>query len=182
MIRISRRDRLVLAAGVAFVLLFLVLQFAVFPLLDGRQRLRKGITARQEGLAEMSTLQARYRELHGKANSLQDQLEAREGDFSLFSFLEQKAAEAAVKEHIAYMKPSATADDGPFKQVLVEMKLQAITLQQLVDFLKLVEAPDKIVALKRVSIQENKKDAGTLNVIMQVVSLDRNPDRDAEQG
>ena len=182
MIRISRRDRLVLAVGAAFVLLFLVFQFAVFPLLDGRERLRRGIASRRAALAEMQTLQIRYRELHGKANSLQDQLEAREGDFSLFSFLEQKAAEAEVKKHIAYMKPSATADDGPFKEVLVEMKLQGITLQQLVDFLQLVESPAKIVALKRISIQENKKDKGTLNVIMQVVSLDRNPDQDGGQG
>ena len=43
-------------------------------------------------------------------------------------------------------------------------------------FLKLIEAPDKIVAMKRISIQEGKKETGTLDVIMQVVSLDRKPE------
>jgi len=174
MIKLSKRDRLVLAGGSIFVLLFLYLQFGIFPLLDGRDKLRQNNAAREKAVVEMRKLQGRYRELHGKANSLLSQLENRAADFSLFSFLEQMAAKSEVKKNIAYMKPSQTADDGPFKEVLVEMKLQAITLKQLVDFLELVEAPDKIVALKRISIQENKKDVGTLDVIMQVVSLDKN--------
>jgi general secretion pathway protein M len=174
MIKISRRDRLVLAIGGGFVLLFLIFQFGIFPLLDGRDRLKKGVAAREKGLVEMRDLQVRYRELHGKANALQEQLGGREAGFSLFSFLEQMAAQSEVKKNIAYMKPSETADDkGPFKEVLVEIKLQDVSLKQLVDFLQLIEAPDKIVALKRFSIQEGKKETATLDVIMQVVSLDR---------
>lgn len=174
MIKITKRDRYVLACGAAFVILFLFFQFGIFPLMDGRDQLRKNIVAREKGLVEMKELQARYRDLHGKANSLQDQLAVRDVNFSLFSFLEQMAAKTQVKESIAYMKPSATADEGPFKEVLVEMKLQAISLKKLVDFLELVESPEKVVALKRISIQENKKEEGTLDVILQVVSLDRN--------
>lgn len=174
MIQISKRDRLVLAFGTVFVLLFLYMQFGIFPLLDGRDRLRQNNAVREKAVVEMKKLQVRYRELHGKANSLLSQLESRTANFSLFSFLEQMAAGSEVKKNIAYMKPSQTADDGPFIEVLVEMKLQAITLKQLVDFLELVEAPEKIVALKRISIQENKKEQGTLDVIMQVVSLNQN--------
>ena len=176
MIKISRRDRKVLAVGGVIVLLFLVLQFGILPLLDSRDRLKKGLAAREKAMVEMHDLQARYRELHGKANALQEQLGGREAGFSLFSFLEQMAAQSAVKKNIAYMKPSETAgDDGPFKEVLVEIKLQDVSLKQLVDFLQLIEAPDKIVALKRISVQEGKKEEGTLDVIMQVVSLDRKP-------
>lgn len=175
MIEISRRDRIVLAAGGVFVLLFIIFQFGIFPLLEGRDRLRKGITSRKNAFVEMQDLQVQYRELHGKANALLGQLEGRSSGFSLFSFLEQMAAKSEVKGNIAYMKPSETADDGPFKQVLVEMKLQTVTLKQLVDFLELVESPENTVALKRISIQENKKEKGTLDVIMQVVSLNLNP-------
>ncbi|HDK43754.1 MAG TPA: hypothetical protein ENG91_04290 [Desulfobacteraceae bacterium] len=55
--------------------------------------------------------------------------------------------------------------------MLVEMKLQAVSLQQLVDFLRLVESPEKVVAIKRIAIQQNTKEESTLDVIMQVVSL-----------
>ena len=173
MIKITPRDRKVLIVGGVFVLLFVVVQFAVFPLMENRDRLERSISAREKALVEMKDLQVEYKQLHSKANVLLDQLVGRQNDFSLFSFLEQMAAKSEVKKNITYMKPSETADEGPFKEVLVEMKLQAISLKQLVDFLTLVESPRNVVALKRISIQENKKEQATLDVIVQVVSLDR---------
>jgi len=174
MIKITPRDRKVLLIGGVFLLLFLIFQFAIFPLLDNRERLRQGITAREKALVEMKELQAQYRQLNSKANTLLDQLGGRQNDFSLFSFLEQMAAKSDVKKNISYMKPSETADEGPFKEVLVEMKLQEVSLKQLVDFLALVESPENVVAVRRISIQENKKESATLDVILQVLSLDRN--------
>lgn len=171
--KITSRDRKVLTVGTIFVLFFLVLQFGIFPLKEKRDQLRKGIGNREKALVEMKQLQAEYRKLYSKANALYDQLGGRQKDFSLFSFLEQMAARSDVKQNITYMKPSETADDGPFKEVVVEMKLQEISLKQLVEFLKLVESPENVVAVKRISIQENKKEAATLDVIMQVVSLDQ---------
>jgi len=182
MAKISQRDRLFLLAGGTFVVIFAVMQFMVLPLLDNRERLKKGITAREKALVEMKELQARYRDLHSKADTLVGKLADRSEGFSLFSFLEQNAAKTDIKKNIAYMKPSEMSDEGPFKEVYVEMKLQAVTLTQLVDFLKLVESPENIVALKRISIQENKQEKATLDVILQVVSLDKNPAVKMEQG
>ncbi len=54
---------------------------------------------------------------------------------------------------------------------MVEMKLKAVNLKQLVALLERIESPQNIVVLKRISIQENKKETGTLDVIMQVISL-----------
>ena len=180
MIKITPRDRIFLIVGTAFVVVFGLLKFIVFPLVDEREKLRRGIASRDMALVEMRDLQVRYRQLHGKANLLTGQLAGREGNFSLFSFLEQMAAKTDMKKSIAYMKPSETANEGPFKEILVEMKLQAVSLQKLIDFLQLVESPEKIVALKRISIQENKKEKATLDVIMQVVSIDKNQDLDAQ--
>jgi general secretion pathway protein M len=61
--------------------------------------------------------------------------------------------------------------EGGLRQIMVEMKLKAVTLKQLVAFLELIESPENIVELKRISIQENKKEAATLDVIMQVITL-----------
>jgi general secretion pathway protein M len=181
MARISQRDRLFLLIGGIFVFFFLLLQFGVFPLMDSRAKMKKGIVQRENALVEMKELQAQYRKLHNQANSLVDQLGRRDSGFSLFSFLEQSATKTDVKKNIAYMKPSELADEGPFKEIYVEMKLQSITLKQLVSFLQLVESPENIVALKRLSIQENKKEKDTLDVILQVVSLDRNPSNGGDQ-
>ncbi|VAW40199.1 hypothetical protein MNBD_DELTA04-1638 [hydrothermal vent metagenome] len=169
--QLARRERLALIAGGVFVALFVVMQFGVFPVLDHWHRLQRDIKVREKAVVEMRDLQSRYRRLHGKANSLTRQLSRRPPDFSLFSFLEKTAAQAGVKQSIAYMKPSATTDDGALQEMLVEMKLRAVSLQQLVDFLRLVESPENVVAIKRIAIQQNTKEESTLDVIMQVVSL-----------
>ena len=170
---LSRRDHAALAVGAVALLLFVLLQFVLFPLLDRRQRLEKGIAVREQALVEMRQMQERFRKLHRQNSSLGRKLARRDRNFSLFSFLEQKASATGIKQNIAYMKPSSVQGDGAVRQTTVEMKFKAISLKQLVSFLEQIEAPDKLVAVRRISIQENKKETATLDVILQVISIDQ---------
>jgi type II secretory pathway component PulM len=168
---LTKKDRRALMIGVAVLVFFLLIQFVFFPLLDKRNRLERGIQKRQEALVELREMQSRYNQLSLKNNSLKQQLARRPEDFSLFSFLEKMAAAAEVKENIVYMKPSDAVGEDSLLQVMVEMKLKAVSLTQLVVFLERIESPAELVELKRISIQENKKQEGSLDVIMQVISL-----------
>ena len=168
---LTPKDRRALVIGISALALFLLVQFVLFPLLDKRKRLNRGISIRQKGLVEMQEMQSRYTQLSRQSNTLEQLVSRRSGEFGLFSFLEKMAAEAEVKENIAYMKPSDATGDGELQQSMVEMKLNAINLKQLVSFLERIESPENIVELKRISIQENKKQEGTLDVIMQVICL-----------
>ena len=168
---LSPRDRTALTIGGLVLLIFVLVQFVLFPLLDKRKRLERTVTLRQQHLAEMQTMQQRYSRLHAQSSGLAQQLSSRVKGFSLFSFLEQMASKARVKEHIAYMKPSTMTGEGPLQQVMVEIKLQTLGLAQLVRFLELIESPENVVEIKRISIQENSKSKGTLDVILQVISI-----------
>ncbi|MCF6187465.1 MAG: type II secretion system protein M [Desulfobulbaceae bacterium] len=170
---LSRRDRASLSIGGSLLLIFIVVQFVVFPLVDKRKRLRKTIASRQVAVQEMRDMQLQYGQLNEQSHGLEKQLAQRSPDFSLFSFLEKMATESKIKDHILYMKPSTVTGDGDLRQVMVEMKLQIIGLKQLVTFLGRIESPQNVVTLKRISIQENKKVKGTLDVIMQVISIDQ---------
>ncbi len=64
--------------------------------------------------------------------------------------------------------------DEDLQESIVEMKLQQISLKQLVDFLKLIESPEKVVSVKRISIQESGKEKGLLEVILQIVTFVNN--------
>ncbi len=69
------------------------------------------------------------------------------------------------------MKPSVSAGPGPYKESLVEMKLEAITLKQLIDYLYRIESPDDVVSIKRASISENKRESAYLDAILQVLTF-----------
>lgn len=171
--QLSKRDRLTLTIGGVVVFLFLLVQFIFVPFLDKRSRMTKGVADRQEAIVAMRLMEAEFKELNQQSNTLIKKLASRTAGFSLFSFLEQKASLAKVKQSIEYMKPSESIGEGLLKQVMVEMKLRGISLSQMVEFLDQVESQDNIVALKRISIQENTKQAGTLDVILQVISIDQ---------
>jgi len=168
---LSARDRTALTIGILVVLVFVLVQFVLFPLLDRRERARKLVVQRQQHLTEMRSMRERYTRLHAQSSGLEEKLARRSQGFSLFSFLEQMARKAGVKEHIAYMKPSTMTGEGALKQVMVEIKLQAIGLAQLVRLLERIESPQNVVEIKRISIQENRKSKGTLDVILQVISI-----------
>ena len=171
--RLSRRDRVALLVGAICLMLFGLVNFILLPLLDGNKKLARSIAAREKAVVEMQNMRDQYQKLASQGEGLRKQLAERPASFSLYSFLEQKAATTEVKQNIAYMKPSQTLEDGTLRQLLVEMKLQAVSLKQLVNFLEQIESPENIVALRRISIQENSQSASTLDVVMQVVSIDQ---------
>ncbi len=173
MMELAKREKIALVIGGASLFLFVLVQFIVFPFMDKRQKLTKGNITKEKAVVQMHEMAERYNEMSEKNNSLAEMLAMRVVGFSLFSFLEKNAAEAEVKGHIAYMKPSEVLGNELLEQSLVEMKLQAVSLKQLVAFLELVESPANLVGLKRIAIQENTKEKATLDVILQVISVDQ---------
>jgi len=171
--QLTRREQIAVGLGGGALLLFIVIQFIIFPLVDGRTRLNKRIETREKAIVEMHELQQRYQRLNQHSGSLSAMLGQREPDFSLFSFVEKRAAESEVKELIAYMKPSESMENEHFKQSQVEMRLQGIGLGKLVEFLQQVEAPERLVGINKIAIQENTKEAGTLDVTLYMVSVDQ---------
>jgi hypothetical protein len=168
---LSQKDRKALLIGISVLAVFSLAQFVLFPLLDQRKRLERGIRSKENGLAEMREMQAGVSRLSRRNNSLEQRVAERLESFDLFAFLEKKSAEAQVKENISSMKPSDPVGEDSLRQVMVKMKFKAVQLDRLVAFLERIESPRNIVELKRISIQVNKKEQGTLDVIMQVVSL-----------
>lgn len=171
--RLSSRDRAALYIGVGALLLFAIIRFGVYPLLDANERLRRGIKVRENWTVEMRGMQMRVKQLTNRSSGLHQQLANRPQHFSLFSFLEQQATKNGVKQKIAYMKPAQQKSDDQFTHLQVEMKLQAIGLKQLVSYLEAIESPENVVALKRILIQENSKETDRLDVTIQVISIER---------
>ncbi|MCW5204091.1 hypothetical protein VU12_14280 [Desulfobulbus sp. US4] len=171
MASLTQKDRRALLIGISALVVFILVQFVFFPLLDQRKRLAKGIGIKEKGLAEMRAMQTGISQLSHRSDTLEQRVAERRKDFDLFAFLEKKSTAARVKENISYMKPSDPSGEGSLRQVTVEMKFKSIKLDRLVAFLELIESPQHIVELKKIITQVNKKEHGTLDVTMWVISL-----------
>ena len=169
--KLAKREKHFVGIAVCSVVLFLLFQLLIFPFFEKRERLQSGVKAKEEALREILRLSAEYQAYKGDSQQIRQLLAMRKGGFTLFAFLERAAGEAGVKENIAYMKPSTSKGTGPYKESMVEMKLEAITLKQLTQYLHRIESPEDLISIKRISIKQNKKEAGYLDAVLQALTF-----------
>ena len=145
------------AGGAVLALFFLILPLTVFPLREARQRLDRSIAANERALKEMSALGGEYAALRQQAEDIRQALARRPRDFSLFAYLEKKAAETQLKPNIKYIHPSRPVAAGAFEESSVEMKLDDVTLRQITDFLLAVESSGEMVRVRKIAIAKMKE-------------------------
>jgi general secretion pathway protein M len=170
--KLSSRERWVLFGGIGFVLCFAVLQLVIIPILDAQNNLEKSISRKKLELNEIRALQQDYYTLKSEEGTVQARINQRESGFTLFTFLDQQATEAKVKKQIMYMKPSTVVGEQ-LNETMVEMKLQQITLNDLVGFLRLVESEKNVVLIRRFSVQESGDKQGYFDSILQIVTFEK---------
>ena len=169
--KLARREKYFVSVAVFFIAAFLLLQFLVFPSFEARERVQRGVEVKEDALREIIRLSSEYQGYRRGSQDIRQTLSRRKGGFTLFSFLEKAAGDAGVKTYIKYMKPSTSTGPGSYAESLVEMKLEAIALSQLVDYLYKIEKPENLVKIKRISIKETKGKSGYLDTILQVMTF-----------
>lgn len=171
--RLAKREKIVVSCGIVFVIGFVLFVGIITPYLDSKQSLERTLQRKEKEVLDMAILQQEYRDLKDRQGGVLKQLQTRSPDFSLFSFLEKQASETQVKNRVTYMKPSSTELDDGFLESVVEMKMEELTLQQLVDFLTKVESTRDVVVIKRIAIQRNKRTQDLLDVVLSIFTIEK---------
>ena len=169
--QLAKREKYFIALAGTVIVLALVIELVIAPFFEKKESLQLNLAVKQNNLQEMIALHQEYLGMQQDSNTVARRLASRPKNFTLFSYLEKAAGDAGIKDNIKYMKPSASTGKGSFKEALVEMKLERITLGQMVGYLQLIESPDKLVSIKRISIQSNTKETSYLDAILQVLTF-----------
>lgn len=167
----ARREKLMVGALIGVTSALFLFHFLYSPLLDSRQRLNRSLVNKKAELQKIHELQTEYMALQNQTGDIHERITKRPKTFTLFSFIEQQATAARVKEQISYLKPSEVEREGPLNESRVDMKLQRIDLASLVKFLKGLESQKNVVFVNRISIQEHGKDEGYVNVVIQIITF-----------
>ena len=169
----NKRERHAIMLAAAVIGIFLIVTFIVEPFLSKRDQLKKSLHDKAVMLEQMRQLQSEYGTLTQKAEVSKALFSRRQKGIKLFSFLDQLAGEAGVKDHISYMKPSTKVQkNSPYKISRVEMKLDAITLKQLTTYLYGVETSKNMVDIQRISISKKDNKQKLLSAVLQVETVE----------
>lgn len=171
-IGMNRRERIFVYSAVIFIAVFSLVQFVIIPLSGQQARLAQKLAGEKEKLRQMSSLQEEVATFSGKMHNAMTGLNRREAGFTLFSFLDRLAGDSGVKDTITYMKPNIEeSEQGNYRLSTVEMKLEAVSLENLVSYIYKIETSQSMVFIRRLSISRQEKDVGGVDAVMQVVTV-----------
>ena len=171
--KLNKRERYAIMLAAAVIGIFFVIAFIVQPFLSKTDLLKKSLHDKAVTLEQMRQLQSEYSTLTQKAEISRAQFSRRQKGFKLNSFLVQLAGEAGVKDNVSYMKPTTKGQrNSPYKISRVDMKLDAITLKQLMTYVYGVETSSNMVDIKRISISKKDKKQGLLTAVLQVETVE----------
>lgn len=153
------------AAGIVLLLLFYLLVFE--PLRAHARRLDRQIVAAQRQVQEMYTLQREYRQHKTVLDRINAQL-ARQHNFSLFSRLEELARKTNTRNSIDYMRPTVSAPSEAYEEEAVEIKMEGVTLEQLVSYLYEIENSPQFMKIKRLYLKPRLDNRQQLTAIFRV--------------
>ena len=169
--KLAKREKYFVSVATCVIFIFLFMNIAVMPFFEKRSRLKKGIRNMESEILEMHGLTIEYRTLEQDSKKIQELIEGRKSGFTLFSFLENAAGEVNIKDHITYMKPSIAENSGYYKESMVEMKLEAMTLGQIVAYVQRIESSEDLIIVKRISIKKDNTKPGYMDVVLQLITF-----------
>jgi general secretion pathway protein M len=171
--KLSRREKIIVAGGGCVLVLFLLIQFVIAPVFNRSAQLRQSVKSKTLMLADMHRMRSDYDALKSRARQSEARFTRRDKGFTLFSFLDQLAGQSRIKERVSYMRPSIIEQkNSALKLSRVEMKLEAVTLEQLATFLYGVESSRNAAVVSKLSITRRDQKEGLLDAILQVDTLE----------
>ena len=145
MIRLSRREKLLFVAVVVLISAWLLFAFAVKPAIERIETLTRVISEKQDQLQKLSARSNEYIFLRDSLSNLRTKVASQEKEFELLPFLESLIRECGLVKKVATMKQHVSQLEPKYYETIVEIRLESLTLRQLVDFFWKVKINSTII-------------------------------------
>ncbi len=172
--KLEPRERVLVQIAGALIGLFIVFNLVYLPIQDALGGLGDRIQERQHDAVEVARMMRTYQRLRVDLATMRTRTVAASGDFSLFSVVEQALTRAPGKDKIGSITPAEKTMPGSMTQYTVELKLNALSLPQIVDTLYGLSALNVPVTVSTLHVTRRTQDPHTFDVEMTCVALGRN--------
>jgi len=170
--RLNPRERIFVSVGGVAVLLCLLYFVILMPYRNAMTRLDKQIITRSQQLREVRALQSEYMDLQKQMSLLEKRLAERKG-FSVLTFVENLVGQTAGREKILSMRPQSSVARGVFTVDAVELRLEKLSLKQVLQFLWEVETESVPMQVKSFYLKQRFDNPALLDATMTVTALRR---------
>ncbi len=153
--KLSKRETILIAVGLGVVLIVGISELVFRPLWTRHSELVRNIERTERDLNQVRAIFSRFRKLETLLADIESRL-IREGDkFSLFSFLEESARKAGVKERLVSMTPSQSSTVEGYQKLEIAIRFENLTMAQMVKFLREVENAPRFIRVDQLRVDRS---------------------------
>lgn len=168
MIRLAKREKLLAVASVIFVAIWALFAFAVKPAITRLETLSRVIPEKQDELKKLRAKSREYIFLRDGLGDLRARVASQGEGFELLPFLESLIQEGGLEKKVATMKQQLLQLEPNYAEIIVEIRLENLTLGQLVDFLWKVESSKVLAKVKSLHIKKSPTNADLLDSVVEI--------------
>lgn len=170
--RLSNRERTLVSLASAALVVILIYTMIWQPIEDDRVQLARRIQTKKTELIEIQRMRDAYLDLQNQYDLRQKIIEKADPKFSLFPHIEATVSQVlGGREKIASMNPQNKDLSGAYREESVELKLNGVTLQQLVDLMFHIEKGAQPLRLTRLQLKKRPREPQTFDVTATVSML-----------
>jgi len=152
---------------------FVILQFIIVPTVKKRSQLKKSLHIKTKEYSEFVADKSEYDSIKQRTELYEASFSDRDKGFTLSSFINNIAGKTGIKDRISSMRPSSSViKESGHKISMVEMKLQAVSLNSLSSFLYMLETSNDTVFIKKISISLEGRGKKFINAVLQVETVE----------
>jgi hypothetical protein len=166
-----RRERLLVIAVVVSAVLWMLFKLAVKPALARIETLNRVIPEKQRELIELRAKSKEYISRRDSLNDLRKRVASQDQVLELLPFLESLVRQGGLSENTVAMGQNVLPLGQDYQEAIVEIRLQNVTLKELVNFLSKIEGSSLVLAKTRsLYITRNPTDADLLDSVIEIHS------------
>ncbi len=173
--KLEPRERILVQIAGGLVGVFLIYNLIYIPIVDIGSGLQNKIIQRQQDLAEVRRLAATYAQLKADLANAERRTVPLGKDFSLFSIIEASMTKSVGHAKIGSIAPGSDRKltDG-FTEYSVQLKLDNVSLAQLVDALYGINSLPMPIGVSNIRVQRRTQDTHSYDVDLTCVALAKN--------
>ncbi|MCP4263301.1 MAG: hypothetical protein GY774_38210 [Planctomycetes bacterium] len=172
MIRLKRREKLLAGGLLIFAAAWSLFAVAINPAFDRIETLNRVISDKQQELEEIRAISKEYIYTNNILDNLHVTVDSQRETVELLPFLESLIEECGLAKNLEMMKRQVLQIDSNYSEIIVEVRLESLSIGRLVDFLSKIESLQARVRTKSLYIKRNMVNKNLLDTVIEVYNAE----------
>ncbi len=171
MMRLTHRERWLTVGLLVFAAVWALFALSIRPAIERTETLNRVIPEKQRELDKLRAKSAQYLVLRGRLDDIEKKVASEDKGFELLTSLESMTTEFGLVGKVATMKQEVLQLDSKYCEVIVETRLENLTLKQLIEFLLKIKSSNHFLWIKSLYTKKNTTNPNLLDTVIQISTL-----------